>query len=169
MQMDLKRIFQCVGDSISIDCQLDMNDIELYGEYPFSAAAQIRGVIRNHAGVVEMEYSASFPFDKLCDRCCTQMHSEYNFQFFHILVNNLEGDPSDEMIELDGFILDFDELVRTDILLELPTKFLCSEDCKGLCVKCGANLNETQCNCPTREPDPRLAALRELLVEGGAE
>ena len=59
--------------------------------------------------------------------------------------------------------MDLDELIRTDILLELPTKFLCKEDCKGLCPTCGKNLNEGACNCQTHQIDPRLEVLKQLI------
>ena len=58
-------------------------------------------------------------------------------------------EDSGEYIQVDDYKLDLDELIRTDILLELPTKFLCKEDCKGLCPTCGKNLNEGACDCQT--------------------
>ncbi|HAK87849.1 MAG: hypothetical protein A2077_06645 [Nitrospirae bacterium GWC2_46_6] len=70
--------------------------------------------------------------------------------------------------ELDtGFykndILDTDDLLKEHVLLNVPMKPLCSAECKGLCPKCGADLNITQCNCPISEIDSRLAVLKQLL------
>ena len=45
-------------------------------------------------------------------------------------------------------VLELDELVISDLLLQLPTKILCKEDCKGLCFKCGKDLNDGDCDCP---------------------
>ena len=59
--------------------------------------------------------------------------------------------------------IDMDELVMTDVTLELPFQLLCREDCKGLCPVCGADLNETTCNCNTKQIDPRLEKLKMLL------
>ena len=59
--------------------------------------------------------------------------------------------------------LEVDELVYTEVILNLPSKHLCKADCKGLCFKCGKNLNEGDCGCKSDEPDPRFAKLRELL------
>ena len=56
-----------------------------------------------------------------------------------------------------------DELVMTDVTLELPFQLLCREECKGLCPVCGADLNETTCNCNTKKVDPRLEKLKMLL------
>ena len=62
----------------------------------------------------------------------------------------------------DGEKIDLTDLVREQILLDLPTQILCREDCKGLCQKCGANLNEVNCNCAENETDPRWSALKNL-------
>ena len=75
----------------------------------------------------------------------------------------LSEESGDDYIEAPDYKLDTDALLRDDILLELPSKFLCKESCKGLCPKCGKNLNEGPCNCNTNETDPRLAVLKQLL------
>jgi len=59
--------------------------------------------------------------------------------------------------------IDLAPVLREHILLELPLHPLCRPDCRGLCTQCGANLNETQCDCTQEEIDPRLAVLKELL------
>ena len=60
------------------------------------------------------------------------------------------------------FELGVEDFVREDIFLALPTKFLCREDCKGLCPQCGKNLNDGSCSCK-KPVDPRLAVLQQLL------
>ena len=61
--------------------------------------------------------------------------------------------------------LDLDELVYSEVIVSLPMKHLCSEECRGICFKCGKNLNDGDCDCPKKEIDPRLAALADLLKE----
>ena len=73
-------------------------------------------------------------------------------------------DNDDYIVSKDGFI-DADDTLIEQILLELPLKHLCREDCKGLCPKCGADLNTTQCSCDTSDPDPRFDVLRKLLED----
>jgi uncharacterized protein len=60
----------------------------------------------------------------------------------------------------DGLLLE--DVLREQVLLALPLKVTCREDCKGLCVHCGKNLNEEQCSCSTVMEDPRWTALREI-------
>jgi uncharacterized protein len=56
-----------------------------------------------------------------------------------------------------------DEQLYLQLEMEFPLRFLCKEDCKGLCQRCGKNLNEGECGCETKEFDPRLAPLKALL------
>jgi uncharacterized protein len=63
---------------------------------------------------------------------------------------------------LEGDSIDLKEIVREQILLDLPVQVFCSEDCKGLCQKCGGNLNLVTCSCHDDEADPRWAALKNL-------
>lgn len=76
---------------------------------------------------------------------------------------SLQGDDNDDYIEVPDYTLDVDNCVQTDIILNLPVKFLCKEDCKGICPKCGKDLNDGECGCQTEEIDPRLEVLKELL------
>src|SRR5262245_59658616 len=67
-------------------------------------------------------------------------------------------------VHFDGARIDLDALLAEQIYLALPLKPLCREDCRGLCPRCGANLNAGACGCPAeRMPDPRLAALKKLV------
>jgi uncharacterized protein len=71
-----------------------------------------------------------------------------------------EEDP--EVFLLEGDFADVGEIITTEFILNMDQRLLCSEDCKGLCEKCGANLNEGPCACKS-DTDPRLAALGQLL------
>lgn len=72
----------------------------------------------------------------------------------HILVASLNNEETDDFVLIDNYQLSLDELARADILLELPSKFLCREDCRGLCPMCGKNLNEGLCGCHSDRTDP---------------
>jgi uncharacterized protein len=78
-----------------------------------------------------------------------------------------DGEALIEETELDeAYVengeIDLAEVVREQILLDLPEQVYCSDDCKGLCPKCGSNLNLIDCNCIFSEIDPRWAALKGL-------
>jgi len=62
----------------------------------------------------------------------------------------------------EGDEIDLTPLVHEQTILALPTRPLCTEACRGLCARCGANLNAGPCGCPAAAPDPRLAILHTL-------
>ncbi|HSE42196.1 MAG TPA: DUF177 domain-containing protein [Acidobacteriota bacterium] len=70
-----------------------------------------------------------------------------------------------EVSYMDGTYLPLHEMIREQIYLSLPMKFLCSADCKGLCPNCGANLNEVECDCDRDQMDPRWASLKAIVNE----
>ena len=97
-----------------------------------------------------------------CDRCAVPFQRVKSLEINSLVASELEDEENDEILLLDGDELDVGEVVTTAFILDMDTKNLCSEDCKGLCPRCGANLNLGSCQCG-REVDPRLAKLAELL------
>jgi len=105
-----------------------------------------------------------------CDRCLGPVPVPVNVDFAANFVH--AGDPAAEGKELqdedlefsvyDGDSVDLDEVVREQILLALPARQLCRDDCRGLCPACGKNLNTEACDCARHETDPRWAALADL-------
>ena len=79
-----------------------------------------------------------------------------------LLAETLEDEENDEIVLLDNGEVDLDEVFTTAAVLNMDAKHVCSEDCKGLCPTCGADLNEGSCGCKP-ERDPRFAALAQLL------
>lgn len=70
-----------------------------------------------------------------------------------------------EVAYLEGQFLSLHEMLQEQIYLALPMKFLCKVDCRGLCDRCGADLNEVECACPAEQIDPRWVSLKKILQE----
>ncbi|MEW6569928.1 MAG: DUF177 domain-containing protein [Nitrospirota bacterium] len=77
-------------------------------------------------------------------------------------IREIKGDELD-MDFYSGDELDILDLLKEQIILNLPMKPLCSEFCKGICIKCGADLNQDSCSCVADEIDPRFEALKRFL------
>lgn len=163
MLLSLKDIFVNDGMKSDYNYTESLSDIELYGVYPFKSPVSVNATIVNKTGLVTLDIDAEFLYSRPCDRCYVDVDTNMKLHFTHRLVESLEGDYNDEYIETTDYKLDLSELVTTDILLSLPSKYLCKGDCQGLCQKCGHNLNLGECDCDKREIDPRLEALKELL------
>ena len=149
--------------SLPIDTELDFSQVEYQGICPITEPVRVVGAITVRAGVVQLSAKATFVYHGRCDRCLNTFERTYDVPLEHILVATLEDEENDDYILLDQYQLDLADLTMADILLELPYKSLCREDCRGLCPMCGKNLNEGLCGCTRQSVDPRLDVLRQLL------
>ena len=80
----------------------------------------------------------------------------------------IEEDEVDESLFLDN-VFDLSEYIRQAVLVEVPIRPLCREDCKGLCPTCGMDLNEGACGCPVETEDSPFAALKVILEKSEGE
>lgn len=164
MIVELKDLFEAPGCSIPFTGVVDISDVKVWGAKLFPEPIKVTGELKNRSGIVSMEYSASYVLEYECDRCQKPVRKEKKREFSHWLARKLEGDNEDEeYILVPGAALQMDELVMTDVTLDLPFKLLCQKDCKGLCPICGANRNDTECGCEEKQVDPRLESLKKLL------
>ena len=163
MRLDLRDVILVPDAEKSFQCQVDLSDLEFYGRKPIVRPVLAQGSVVNHAGALVLNGTARSELDLVCDRCGKEFSREKVVALDMLLADELEQEDSeDEIFLLDGNELDLDELVTTAFVLAMDTKNPCSEDCKGLCAKCGADLNLGPCGCRP-EVDPRLAALAQLL------
>lgn len=164
MRLDLKGIIHVPDAKKSFTCEMDLSDLDFYGRKPISRPVQAEGSVTNHAGALVLEGTIRSVLDLACDRCGKEFSREKVVPLDNLVAQELEDEENDEIILLDGTELDLDEVVSTAFILAMDTKNLCSDDCKGLCAKCGADLNIGPCQCKP-ETDPRWAALSKLLNE----
>lgn len=163
MLINLSSILRGETDVISFDYKTDspsdFNDIS------FSSEISVSGVIRNMAGYISLELKATVPFSTHCARCWREIDSVYTFEFSKSIAakNVLQNEDNDDYLIIENDSVDIDTPLIEALLLNMPLTFLCSEDCKGLCPKCGKDLNEGKCDCPEKEIDPRLEILKKLL------
>lgn len=150
MILQLKQIFEDRKKSLDVDVSIPADELSAFDPYnSFVAPVVIKGSVTNRAGVVILDIAVTAKLDHVCDRCLEEFQREYIFSFVHTLVTSLDnGDDEDEQyVVCPDNTLDIGELALTDLKLSMPTKILCKTDCKGLCPKCGSNLNEGDCGC----------------------
>lgn len=163
MLLELKNVFLNEGEQLTLSEKLDLSSEDFYGIHPFSSPVEVKVFAKNQAGAIILQAEVAFDFSHPCDRCAEEFTKRYTYSFEHKLVTSLHDDSSEEYILVEDYQLDLDELLRTDILLELPTKFLCRPDCKGICPQCGINRNQHTCSCVMHQVDPRLEVLKQLI------
>lgn len=108
-----------------------------------------------------------------CDRCLKEVPVDFPLDFTReINFGSLDENP-EEALEISNFIekniLDIDAFICNEVLAQWPMKVLCSDSCKGICKKCGKDLNEGSCDCEQEELDPRMAAIRDIFYQNYKE
>ncbi len=156
------------GEKSEISLEYELSIDEKIDDIAFPESFNVEGSVKDMAGYITLSLCADVKYTASCARCLTSVPVEKQISFNKTVVADtaeLQNEDNDDYIfSRDGYI-DADEALTEQILLELPLRHLCKEDCKGLCPKCGADLNVTDCSCETKDPDPRFDVLRKLLEE----
>ena len=148
------------------ELSLDETRARLAGETSVAGRASRKGREVRLAGKI------SARFEMLCDRCLRPVEVPAEVEFEESFVPREDDARTEAERELlledlhlsvyDGDAIEVGDLVREQLLLALPARFVCRDDCKGLCPHCGTDLNAEACDCADKQIDPRWAALGKL-------
>ena len=174
MKLDLRPLL--AGDrlltfdyELSLDIDPEDTSSFLYG-VSFPSPMKVKGEITNTAGYMRITLSASVDYSSECARCLAPVSGDFTLSLEKTvaprsLLVGLDEDKLDDYAIIEDGFLDIDEQLLAQLEMEFPIRFLCREDCRGLCQRCGKNLNEGKCDCPEKEIDPRMAPLQKLLEQ----
>ena len=164
MRLGLSQIIDRPGESVSYSAVVDLSDLQYGTCYPVTEPVKAEGTVRNTAGVLVMKGMITTCIHGICDRCAAAFDRDVEISIDAVLVTELANEDNEDewVFTLEGDSADLEDIVRTIFVLNMDSKMLCSDDCKGLCCGCGKNLNFETCSCE-KEVDPRLAALKQLL------
>jgi uncharacterized protein len=128
-------------------------DVRLRASYAGSGEVVVRGTVK---GQLEQE----------CRRCLRPVRERFDDELTLVFVSGATGEDTDEgdafVFDPVGGSLDLSEAVREEVLLAMNPYVVCDPECRGLCPRCGKNLNEGPCDCAEEEGDPRWETLRAL-------
>ena len=163
LKLDLREILVSDGSRLPFERELDAERLSFPSVEGYLGPVTGRGEVLNTAGVLTARGSVEARMRCVCDRCGREFETGRRTDFETPLLPETEGAADDgEAFFLEGDTLDIDELLETAFILDMPAKFLCRSDCRGLCPRCGKDLNEGDCGCKP-ETDPRFAVLEQLL------
>ena len=174
MVLNISSLLAGEKNKIDIDYMLsvstdDMSGVVNLSGVSFPTPARVTGVITDSAGYMRMKLSVTLPYVALCARCARDVEGEFAIDFERTVVpegmiEDAEEKEEDFVVAENG-MLDIDRQLSEILLLDFPTRVLCSEDCKGLCHKCGKDLNEGDCDCPKVDVNPAFAKLLSMFDE----
>lgn len=102
-----------------------------------------------------------------CSRCLTPVKNTIDIDIDEEVDMKLSDEERIEALDESSYIrnreLDTDKLLHNEMLIMWPMRVLCKEDCKGICSRCGANLNQGSCDCDTADLDPRMAVISDIF------
>ena len=143
--------------------------VDIDGDQVQKGKVKVNLTVKRSSMMFEMNFQIEGVVMVPCDRCLEPVATVFDLNISRITKGNVtdesevESEDLDEANYIDGYTLDVDQLVGSEILIGWPTKILCSEDCKGICNVCGQNLNQGTCNCEDTSLDPRMSVIRDVF------
>ena len=170
MLINLTDVFTSEGKVTQIQVDLEMETYTYqHVAYTITDKTPINLTFSNAGnGKTHMEGSVKLTMMLSCDRCLKDVEQEFALSFTEDLLSPEAVDETAEEWEegrdfMEGYSINIEDLISNEILINWPTKVLCSEACKGICKQCGKDLNEGDCGCDTFVPDPRMAVIKDIF------
>ena len=169
MVINISEIISTTGKSEQYTVPLEMEQVSMNGILCTFASKQPVELIVTNTGNREVlvEGHVEAILNIPCDRCLVDVPTEFKLDIrkdVDFKSSDAERvEALDETSYIDHSQLDVELLVYNEILIHFPMKTLCRSDCKGLCFKCGHNLNEGECGCNRESLDPRMAAFQDIF------
>ena len=169
MRIELENLEGGKGNFAHVYQPEDLNPVD--ERVSLTAPANVTGTVRLAGNELFVNGHVDTRAQAECDRCLkpVELPVSADFALEYITGSAYESSETAELTEsemsvsvFDGDAIDVDEIVKEQILLAVPTRMLCREDCKGICPECGIDRNTGDCNCVTDDVDPRWAALKNL-------
>lgn len=153
---------------VTMQTETGITEVSVGGEsYPVLASSPVRFVFTNTGkGRAQIEGKAELIFSAGCDRCLKPVEEKRKISFTReVWAPDMAVEPSvyEEQPFMEGFQLNVEDLLISEIVTSWPMKILCKPDCKGICPICGRDLNTGMCDCDTFVPDPRMAAIKDIF------
>ncbi|KNF08768.1 hypothetical protein CLPU_5c00750 [Gottschalkia purinilytica] len=167
LSMLLDRTVHKIDINKAVDVDLSSNGMAKQRDLKLLRPAEIEGSIYNTDEGLFLDAKVTYNYSENCARCLAEFENTIEVVLSGKIVEkndeNREQESDEIIIYYNGDEVEIEEAIASTILLSLPMKSLCKEDCKGLCDMCGKDLNSEQCKCTKEEIDPRLAKLKDLF------
>lgn len=145
------------------DYTINLGREEVNFAHPFAHPVRVSGSVTDTSDVVRLEGKIEARIVMNCARCNRPVEYDKAVDVFFILARTLDDQELDDIWVVESDWLELDDIFIPELLMDMEMSALCSEDCAGLCPKCGCDLNLGDCGCNLQEVDPRLAKMAEML------
>lgn len=169
MIIDLSSFLDDPNELFHFKGELDGTEINLSGrDITIVEPIRYEGEVFKVNGEKAIDIKISFTYGESCNRCLEPAKHDIKTALSGKLVEGKEESDSedegyDEILYYQNDILDPMDYILNQVVVALPMKTLCTNDCKGLCLKCGVDMNKKKCNCIQEDIDPRLEKLKNFF------
>ena len=161
MRLSIKELLRGDG-AIPFSCELDPAGLDYPSILRYESPLRAQGSVRSSAGLLTLTGEVRVSLRCICDRCGREYSRESVEALDTVLAAEHEDEEDPDVFLVQDDQVDLDEIVTTAFVLGLDSKTLCRPDCKGVCPRCGHNLNDGPCACRP-EADSPFAVLGQLL------
>ena len=165
MLINLSDIIKDYGGRLELSESFKMPETQFMGEdFTFPGDCVLEGYILNNTKTLELKAEVRGVMGVHCARCRKPLTVDFSFLISEVLVReDAQISLDDEVLVYSGNEVDLSEAIIGSFLLNVSGRYLCDEDCKGLCPVCGTDLNVSSCSCDNEYIDPRLEKLAEIM------
>lgn len=171
MELDLGSFLDGSKDVLELQGQLEYEDLKLSSrDVKIVEPIEYKGQIFKVSGGIQINIDINYTYTEKCNRCLETATGEIKTNLYGKLLqgnksleNEADEDDDEEILYYENGILRLDEYILEQVIISLPIKTLCDDDCKGLCQKCGVDLNKEDCDCVHEDIDPRLEKLKDFF------
>lgn len=165
MIINISDILKIYGAAVDIDDDISLPETVFLGEdFVFDSPVHITGKIVNNGKALELNAHCRGVMTVHCARCTKQIQKEFEFKVReHFMRDDGEVTEDEDIVLFEGYEIDITDIVVNHFLMNVSARYVCSEDCRGLCPVCGKDLNEGECGCESETIDPRWAGLADIL------
>ena len=164
MKIDISDITKVNGASLALDFpEAPFKGGQLTDGCEINKSVSFSGRLANISGILELDGRLKTGYRTVCYRCLKEIEKQLDIKISESFVKGKEEGNEPEAYTYEGNFLELDKVFEDNIILNLPMKQICTQECKGLCQKCGANLNEKPCNCREDSVNPQMESLKSFF------
>ncbi|MCX7923813.1 MAG: DUF177 domain-containing protein [Clostridia bacterium] len=163
MNINISDIVKVEGASLDVEFVEKLTDLDsVVGDFTFDNPVHFKGRLVNIGGVMKLDGHLKADYSSKCYRCLDDVNGEIDISIKEDFVDR-EKSSDTETYTYEGNYVSLDKTLKDNIVLNLPMKQVCTDECKGFCPKCGIDMNTKSCECKEEDINPKMEILKNFF------
>ena len=165
MKLNISSIVKTSGASLDVVFNETIAALSsMVNDFTFSEPVSFNGQLVNHGNALKLDGRLSAEYITKCCRCLKDVNNSMSITIKEEFVSAENPEADVDTYTYTGNFIEIDKVLTDNILLNLPIRLVCTKGCKGLCLKCGADLNTKPCECKEETIDPQMEILKNFKI-----